>query len=281
MFNAPDAFPYTPYYCIDTATELTVSFSNVVYMQFFLPFEDFSWDLKDYIERCFDFQILMDKEIKRITESNTPNYVHDLFRHLRGIREQECFISNYADFITKTATDYNKNLFRYLENKKTEDKSLQLIDTDKVHEYILNTKPLFSNFIKILDYYINRYNTGQIAYNSVAIVPVSITPQLPHETKQISYPNKTNEFIPPGRLKFNMTVEQLALLISLLKDAGLIAANYKDLASFLSHHIETEGTKTEKIKPSNLIRLFSTKNPDVVNYWIAKWKEIDKKLADR
>lgn len=68
-----------------------------------------------------------------------------------------------------------------------------------------------------------------------------------------------------------MTVEQVAVLFRVLKEFGLIKGKDRDIAHFIVEHFETSGKAGKKISAANLVKLFSTKDPNVINFWTAKF----------
>ncbi len=85
-------------------------------------------------------------------------------------------------------------------------------------------------------------------------------------------------------ISVNMSVEQLTMLFRLLKDCKLInikPRHEKDIHSFISKNFETTGLEGKKSSPKNIGRLWSSKDPYVLIYWIAKFKELSEKAEKK
>lgn len=77
-------------------------------------------------------------------------------------------------------------------------------------------------------------------------------------------------------LKVGMTVEQLAFLFRSLKRVGLVKGKDIDIANFIVAHFHTTARTGKKISAANLVKLFSTKDPAIINFWIARFQEMEK-----
>ena len=108
-----------------------------------------------------------------------------------------------------------------------------------------------------------------------------------NELKQL--PPSTPKILEPpiiqgqsNRLKVNLTVEQLTILFRLFKDCKITNAKLdKEIHVFIADNFETLGMEGKKISAKNVGRLFSSTDPDVINFWIGKFIELSKKAEKK
>lgn len=149
----------------------------------------------------------------------------------------------------------------------------KMIDTALIPNYIALVNELLFNFRGIIKFHLEKYETvtGLIAPGTQLQLPPT------KELAQISLPEPDKM-----KLKTTLSVEQLTMLFRLLKDCKIIEAKYdKEIHAFIADNFETVGKGKVKISAKNLGKLWSSTDNDILNFWIAKFKELTDKAKNK
>lgn len=203
----------------------------------------------------------MEEEIQQIINLNYPHVRDIVFENLREVLTDVRIKTLNKEWIIKIADENNEaENKRLLEHPKG---FAVLVNKDYLQHYFALVENAISNLKRIINKYLKLYDEGKLPqqqYNK--LLPQNTSPIVRDDSRI---------------LKVNMTVEKLAFLFRTLKDAGLIKGSDKEIAKFIVDHFETTARKGKKISAANLVKLFSTKDTDVITFWKARFKEIKEK----
>lgn len=191
-------------------------------------------------------------EFQKTEHYKTLNHLdtYELFFYSGG---SSIFLSRSADKGTKIVYD-TATYYKYYCNELDSGQ----IDLDAVRTLYVNfITPLIENFRNIAQRYVARFKNGYIdlpGHNfSHQFAPVEINKS---EQKKLSDSNIENR-----KLKFNLTINQLAVFFKLLKEAKLISSKSDaEIQRFIIDNITTPGSNSTKISKSNLANAFSKKD---------------------
>jgi hypothetical protein len=205
----------------------------------------------------------MEDEIQQIISLNYPHVQSIVFENLREVLSDIRIKSVNKDLITHIADEVNES--ERLRLLKQPNGFAVSVNKDFLPKYFAVVENAISNLKRIINKYLNLYDTDKLpkSYQPPNYLPINTTPLVNDREEK--------------RLKVNMTVEQLAFLFRILKDSGLVMGADKEIARFIVDHFETTARQGKKISADNLRKLFSTKNPDIVNFWIAHFKKMQEK----
>lgn len=163
------------------------------------------------------------------------------------------------------------NSWFYENNRKT-----NILEDVYFSKYLEIVKDIIASFREVVDPYLDRYNTGRVEGLGLQPIQENIVQQLPASSvlPKVQEGNK--------KLKVNLTVEQLTVLFRLLKDCKLTNAKLdKEIHAFIADNFETLGLEGKKASIKNIGKLFSSTDPDVMNFWIARFKDLSKKAENK
>lgn len=175
---------------------------------------------------------------------------------------------------------------KYFTNRHTHYKyycikdKIPFIDKKFLPDYIELITPIIQNFRNIL---LKHTKENSLLYNA-ARLPNNNTFYINEPQRQIEV---AKESPPPdnattiNKIKFNLTVEQLAFLFKLLKATGIIEAKTDmEITRFISQNFETPKTSDKGISKKQLANSFSTTDAKTANYWITKLREMITKAGN-
>lgn len=149
---------------------------------------------------------------------------------------------------------YHKFYYNYMDSDQ--------IDMDAMKTlYVAYITPMIDNFRSIAERYVARFLKGYIdlpSHNySQTFAAIETVEKQQNTQKLIEFPENRNT----NKIQFNLTVNQLAVLFKLLREAKIISANSDaEIQRFIIDNIITPGTNPSAISKSNLANAFSKKD---------------------
>jgi len=212
----------------------------------------------------------LEDEIKQIISLNYPHVHSMVLEDLREVVSQDRIKSLDKVFITRIADEINEegrlHLIKYPQGFSVG------ANKDFLPEYFAIVENALNNLKRIINKYLSLYDNDKLpkGFPLPSYIPIS-------SLSVISA--KENK-----RLKVNMTVDQLTMLFRLMKECKLIDVkpkNDKEIHAFISENFETTNREGVKISTANVARLWSSTDPVVLNYWIARFTEMSKKAEKK
>jgi hypothetical protein len=232
--------------------------------------QDYLQEWVSYFEKCLKHPEIIEKIINEYNEKQLSDYEKVIDESEKKFRETyEYKTYDHLQFYQTDILRYNRfpgvsyspTLVQYLKFFEAPDPDL--IDESYLPQYMIFINPIISRCIKIAKKRLGYLKGG----NELKQLPASTS-----KSKAIELPH-----VPPKRLKVSLSVEELAMLIRLLKDCNIITTKPdKAIHSFVAENFETVGRKGAKISSANMGRLFSSKNTDLLNFWIKKFNQLIK-----
>jgi len=216
-------------------------------------------------KRLIEYKTIVELEEAKFKETNK----YKTLNHL-DFYEVEYNMGILAGYLQKNFYNSKSRLEQY--RKFFEAPDPDLIDIDYLPQYIEIMRPIVSRCVHIAKKRLS-YLKGE---NELKQLPEKEVTQ-----KTLDKPLVSSQ---SNRLKVNLTVEELTMLFRLLKDCRLIIIkpkHEKDIHSFISENFETIGLEDKKSSIKNIGRLWSSKDPAVLNSWIAKFKELSEKAEKK
>jgi hypothetical protein len=232
-------------------------------------------ELPPWDEVVFLLHAQLEDEIKQIINLNYPHVRNMVLEDLREFIETPPIKSVQKERITKLLLDFNASEEERILTKHPNGFSLGA-DPAFLPQYFIIVENALNNLKRIINKYLKLYDTGQLPVYQ----PQSYLPPNVQSAPSLNLLEQANE----NRLKTNMSVEQLTMLFRLLKECKLIevrSRHEKEIHAFIAEHFDTIGKEGEKASIRNIGRLWSSKEPDVLNYWIAKFKELSDKAEKK
>lgn len=159
----------------------------------------------------------------------------------------------------------NKKVYRKIYCIET---TADYIDTAYLPDYLNKLNALLVSLKSILTHYTRLYDQGKIKANDTNLT-YNLHPEL--TTKALLTPQLGS------KLKVSITVEQLTILFRLLKEAKVIDVKVnRVIHQFIADNFETEGREGIIISASNVGKLWSSTDTDVLNFLISKLIEMQK-----
>lgn len=228
-----------------------------------------SWD-----KIVFLLHAQLEDEIQQIINLNYPHVRNIVLENLREFIETPEIKSVNKDSITKSLLDFNaseeERLIQY-------PKGFSIgADIAFLPDYFLIVEKAINNLKRIINKYIKLNDAGKLP----VFQPQTYLPPNMQASSNLNLLGQVND----NRLQTNMSVEQLTMLFRLLKECKLIEVKprkEKEIHAFIAEHFDTVGKEGEKASVKNIGRLWSSKEPDILNYWIARFKELSDKAEKK
>jgi hypothetical protein len=223
------------------------------------------------------FKVIIENKINEENENEEIRFKEEMDRDEQeynktipeGVKygeEYEVIIPKFHNFFTKQISPERKEIrvFQFVTSKQP-----KIINKAYLSQYLDLVYDLICRFKTHSEKYVLRYLNGEMP-----TMPLEGLTQ--SNIKVLELPEDSN------RLKVSLTVEQLTMLFRLMKDCKILIVpprKDKQVHSFIVENFETVSGKTLSIK--NVGKLFSSTDPNDLNFWIRKFKELSEKAEKK